>query len=133
MTTQTATPKPLTPYSGPSVSRANPMVRRLLEATFPEYHGRTIQLRAWDKPRRLENYWDGGSRSYWRLVRLSDGAIAEPTNDNPFQAVAHVEVDLPDGHVFVEHAYFCGKDMGIRIYGRLTALSAGESLRQLGA
>ena len=124
---------PLTAWSGPSLSRANPLVRALLQATFPDYGGRTIKLRAWTAPRRLENYWDGGTRSYWKLVRIADGAVAEPTNDNPFEAAAHAEVDLPDGCVFVEHAYFCGKDMGIRIYGRLTGLTAGPVLLQFGA
>lgn len=113
----------LTAWSGPKLSRAHPLVKRLLAATFPDYTGRTIGLRLWDKPRQLDNYWDGGSRSYWRLVRIADGAIAELDSDNPLEPSAHVLFDLPEGVLAVEHRYSCGRDEGIRIYGRASASS----------
>ena len=117
----------LTAFSGPRLSLANPLVKRLLAVTYPDYRGRKVELRAWVRPRQLENYWSGGTRSYWRLVRITDGAVMEPTNDNPFERAAHMEVDLPAGHLFVEHSYFCGKDMGIRIHGRV------DEVKQLAA
>jgi hypothetical protein len=75
--------------------KANPLVKRLLALTFPDYTGRKVELRTWTGPRVLDNYWDGGSRSWWRLVSVAAGTVAEPTNDNPFMADAHEKADLP--------------------------------------
>lgn len=118
MTHSDPTGTAITAYSGPRVSRTNPTIRRIVDATFPEYRGRNIQLRLWTGPRRLENYWDGGTRSYWRMIDTRTGRIGTPTNDNPFQADAHAEADLPEGWIAVEHCIFQGKDLGLRIYGR---------------
>jgi len=120
----------ITPYAGPRVSRANPMVARLLAATFPDYRGRKIELRSWDRPRTLENYWDGGTRSYWSMVEITTGRVGTPTNDNPFEPAAHDKWDLPSGWVAVEHIIFCGHDLGIRIYARaedLARVTAGPA------
>jgi hypothetical protein len=132
MTATAATP--ITAYSGPTVSRANPAIKRLLDATFPEYRGRKIQLRAWTRPMRLENYWDGGTRSYWAMIDTTTNRIGTPTNDNPFRADAHAEVDLPAGWIAVEHCIFQGHDLGIRIYARADAAPAmAAGLLALGA
>jgi len=111
---------PLGTWAGPRIPRSNPRVAALLAATFPDYNGRRIELRLWHGPRRLENYWDGGTRSYWKMIDTRAGRIGSPTNDNPFQPDAHAEFDLPDGWLAVEHCIFCGKDLGIRIYARET-------------
>jgi hypothetical protein len=108
----------LNDYSGEKLSRANPLVKRLLAATFPEYKGRKIKARLWTAPKRLENYWDGGSRSSYVAVRMNDGAISDFGTDNPSLRSAHDEVDLPEGVILVEHSFFCGTDMGITVWMR---------------
>ena len=120
---------PLGAWAGPRVSRVNPHVARILAATFPDYSGRRIELRLWTGPRRLENYWSGGTRSYWTMIDVA-GRSGRPTNDNPFHDDAHAEFDLPAGWLAVEHCIFCGKDLGIRIYARAAdaaALTSGPA------
>lgn len=108
----------LNDWSGEPLSRANPLVKRLIAATFPEYRGRKIKARLWRGPMRLENYWDGGTRSYYRAVRVTDGAVADFGTDNPFLASAHEPVDLPVGVILVEHTIFCGRDSGLTVWMR---------------
>lgn len=119
----------LNDYSGIALSRSNAMVKRIIAATFPEYNGRKIKARLWTAPRVLDNYWDGGSRSFYKAIRVEDGALADFGTDNPFHAVTHAPVDLPEGVLLVEHVIFCGKDLGLTVWAREAAsqplLSAG--------
>jgi hypothetical protein len=123
----------LSDYSGQKLSTASPLVKRVLAATFPEYRGRKVKARLWTGPRRLENYWDGGTRSYYVAIRIEDGAVADFGTDNPFVRSTHDPVDLPAGVLLVEHSIFCGKDMGITIWARHDALGAGITPRLIGA
>jgi hypothetical protein len=117
----------LSDYSGEKLSRANPVVKRLIAATFPEYKGRKIKARLWNGPMRLTNYWDGGTRSFYVAVRIEDGATSDFGTDNPFLRSAHDEVDLPDGVLLVEHSIFCGHDMGLTVWVKSPAqLPAGD-------
>jgi hypothetical protein len=106
----------LTDWSGEKVSKANPMVKRLLAATFPEWKGRKVKVCLWKGPQRLQNYWDGGSRSYYVAVRVTDGAVSNFGTDNPFVQSSHADVDLPSGVILVEHSIFMGKDSGVTIW-----------------
>lgn len=123
----------LSDYSGEKLSTANPMVKRVLAATFPEYRGRKVKARLWTRPMRLENYWDGGTRSYYVAIRVADGAVADFGTDNPFERSAHEPVDLPAGVLLVEHSIFCGKDMGITVWGRTESLGEGIAPKLLEA
>jgi hypothetical protein len=114
----------LSDYSGEKLSTANPLVKRLIATTFPEYRGRKVKARLWTKPMRLSNYWDGGTRSYYVAIRIADGAVADFGTDNPFERSAHEPVDLPAGVILVEHSYFCGKDMGLTVWARADAVEA---------
>lgn len=108
----------LNDWSGEKLSTANPLVKRVIAATFPEYRGRKVKAQYWRGPRRLENYWDGGTRSYYVAIRIEDGAVADFGTDNPFHQSAHEPVDLPSGVLLIEHVIFCGKDLGLRIWAR---------------
>ena len=121
----------LNDFSGLALRKSNPLVKKLLAATFPEYRGRKVKARLWTGPRRLENYWDGGTRSYYKAVRIVDGAIADFGTDNPFLASAHEPVDLPAGVLLVEHSYFCGTDTGITVWARTDTLDAGTPIAGL--
>lgn len=121
----------LNDYDGQKLSTANPLVKRVLAATFPEYRGRKVKARAWLRPQVLSNYWDGGTRSFYKAVRIEDGAIADFGTDNPFVRSTHEPVDLPAGVLLVEHVIFCGKDLGIVIWARTDALDAGITPKML--
>lgn len=119
----TLTPEALTralnDYPGVGLRMSNPLVKRLIAATFPEYRGRKVRLMLWTRPRQLMNYWSGGSRSDWRLIDPARG-FAAPSADmyNPFTKAAHEAFDLPAGVIAIEHDIFCGKDMGLYVYVR---------------
>jgi len=103
-----------------TLSRSNPDVKRLLAITFPEYRGRKIRLTITDRPMRLANYWDGGTRSYYKAVDLNTGRVADPSSatGNPFNGLAHVEFSIPPAVAVVEHIIFQGKDCGLEIHVR---------------
>jgi hypothetical protein len=115
----------LSDYSGETLSRANPMVKRVLAVAFPEYRGRKVKARLWTRPQRLQNYWDGGTRSFYVAIRIEDGAVCPFETSNPFERSTHEDVDLPAGVLLVEHSYFCGRDSGITIWARAEALGQG--------
>jgi hypothetical protein len=93
------------------------LVKKLAKVVYPEYNGRKfsaeIQSRYYPS-----DYWDGGSRNYMVAVDLKTGKIMEPSADakNPYNNLAHKEFNIPPGVGILEHSYFCGKDMGIRLY-----------------
>jgi hypothetical protein len=114
----------LTDWSGVAVSRTTPIIRRIVDATFPDYRGRKIKVRQWTGARQLDNYWSGGSRSYYVAIRVNDGAVSDFGTDNPFLASAHDKVDLPEGVILVERSIFCGKESGLTIWTHAPAAPA---------
>ena len=106
---------------------ANPMARETVKRfglrAYPGYKGRKFKLSVRDGGMNLSSYWDGGSRSYYQVIRLADNAsMAVPQNGTPFDGRANAAIDsieeqLPrPGFAVVEHSIFCGKDYGITLY-----------------
>lgn len=63
--------------------------------------------------------WGGGSRTTYRIVRVSDGAsIAGSDNMSAPWSDARTDkrVTLEPGIAVVSHSIFCGKDMGLTFY-----------------
>lgn len=93
-------------------------IRPLVEATFPEYRGRTFTIEFTDTVGFYDTNWSGGTRSTYRVVQMVGGAVRAlpqhfPPWDNPIEGQ---RVPLPEDVVVVEHAIFCGKDMGLHLY-----------------
>lgn len=94
-------------------------VRSILAVTFPEYHGKTFRLEYQDKyyP---ENYWDGGTKAYFKILEKNGDKtrLLEPGRifTNPFLGKANEPFEIQPNWVIVEHYYFCGRDIGIRLY-----------------
>jgi hypothetical protein len=102
----------------------DPAAQKLNAATF-RYSGRTFQARVHEHGgMSLTSYWDGGSKSNYRVVELATmKSIPIPENGSGFTAVdraygpAGLPLDLPAaGYAVVEHSIFCGKDTGITIH-----------------
>lgn len=94
-------------------------VKKLVRATFPDYRGRRFKLHVSDAPVNCASYWDGGSRSYFRFIKLD---TLEASAEVPAQSAFDRKIDgvecvlLPPGIVCVEHSIFMGKDNGITIH-----------------
>lgn len=65
------------------VSRANPAVKMLLAASYPEYRGRKIRVTPFVGPMRLDSYWDEGSRTYFVFVDISTGRSINVHSNHP--------------------------------------------------
>jgi hypothetical protein len=93
------------------------LVKKLSKVVYPEYNGRKFSAEV--KSRYfLSNYWDGGSRNYMVAIDLKTARIMEPSRGStiPFNSIANTCIDIPPGVGILEHSFFCGKDMGIRLY-----------------
>lgn len=61
-------------------------------------------------------HWVGGSRNTYRFVR-ADGQTAFLQTISPWDCPWEgKKMDLPPEILVVERVWFCGKDLGIRIY-----------------
>jgi hypothetical protein len=100
------------------VSINDPLIRRILKATYPAYRGRKIRIVPQRYPLNCKSYWEGGSRDYFAFVRLDTFAVASMPAQSAFDKdIRGAEsVTLPSGVICVEHSIFCGKDVGIRIH-----------------
>lgn len=109
------------------VSLSDPGIKQIVKSTYPEYRGRKVRLCTLPeggKVRFSDNYWDGGSRSYWAACRLDNGAAVSLESGSPYRDQHEGQlVEVPFGCVVVEHSIFCGKDAGLRIYVRAENLA----------
>lgn len=95
-------------------------VSAIVRASFPEWTGRKIRVKASESVRLHDLNWSGGTRSEYRACTL-DGSEIESKYDlnapapwnNQFEGA---KCDIPVGVAIVEHSYFCGKDSGLRIH-----------------
>lgn len=88
--------------------------KNMAKAAFPEYRGRKFRTRQ-SATYQMENYWDGGTRTYVKAVNLETGAIVAPESftTNPMNGGAHAQFAIPQGVALVEHSFFCGADCGL--------------------
>jgi len=101
-----------------AVSVSDPIIRRIVQATYPSYRGRKIRIVAQKYPLNCKSYWDGGSRDYFTFVRLDTFQTAPMPAQSAFDRdIRGAEsVTLPPGVICVEHSIFCGRDTGITIH-----------------
>jgi hypothetical protein len=92
---------------------------KLVAVCFPDYKGRKVTVEFTDKVHIHDTNWSGGTHSDWIVMRTTD---VRPIPEfapwaNPVEGkVANITPEF----LIVEHSYFCGKDMGIRIYAHPT-------------
>lgn len=63
-------------------------------------------------------FWDGGSKSEYRAVKLESGETAIlDVGSSPWTAIAEGKtVTLEPGFAIVEHSVFCGKEVLLTVY-----------------
>jgi hypothetical protein len=96
-------------------------LQRIFDATFPGYKGRTFSVQPMSDNHFdfTGGYWDGGSKSTYRVVRLdtlqtvSPRGLSTPSN---FGGPINPQATLPENTAVVEHAMFCGKDHGLTLH-----------------
>ena len=96
-----------------------PEVRRIANAAFPGYSGRTYKEQALDGPMSLESCWSGGSRDSFVLLNLDTlKTLPIPENGTPYAngGRTYKLEQLPEGAALVQHTIFCGKDLGVTIH-----------------
>jgi hypothetical protein len=100
------------------ISISDPIIKRIVKATYPSYRGRKIRIAPQRYPLNCKSYWDGGSRDYFAFMRLDTFAVAPMPAQSAFDRdIRGAEaVTLPPGVICVEHSIFCGKDTGITIH-----------------
>lgn len=91
-------------------------VRKFLDATFPEYRGRTFSVRFTDTFTFHDTNWGGGSKNDYVLVTI-DGQVKNVVPGVPWDnAIEGKTTVIPPSGMIVEHTIFCGHDLGIRFY-----------------
>lgn len=111
-------------------------VREILARTFPDYKGRSFELVVTETVY-LDPYGGGGTYSDYFLLDTESDRVApyKTPMGGPFaDKNAYQQLPLPKSAVLIEHARFCGKDMGIKFYispqndSRFAALAPKEAL-----
>ena len=108
-----------------------PEIRRILQATFPKYRKRDVVVEVFRGPRRMNSYWDGGSKEVFHLYRLDTGQVATVPDSHPFfdrrqdgSRCGILELrELPPNTVLVVGGTFCGKPATVHIYTRPDGLA----------
>jgi hypothetical protein len=102
------------------ISPKDEKVNRVIRAAFPDYNGNKCRVEFTESSVNMSSYWDGGTRSYFAIVRLSDCQVMSIPQQSAYdkQLRGVDSFDIPAGFVVVEHIIFCGKDMGLKIHAR---------------
>jgi hypothetical protein len=93
-------------------------VPAIIRSAFPNYHGRTYHARVTTQVVMDDAYWSGGTRSQYMGVNLRTGRVAPPSRGafGTWLDQREPTVQLEPGLAIVEHARFCGKDLGLIIH-----------------
>lgn len=103
------------------VAISNPLVSKLIAATFPEYTGRKVRVTVADFVSLGGNYWDGGTRYFKAFVGIDTLQARVLPSNHPIMergrlGARNEQVPLIPNAVMVEHTIFQGEDCGITLY-----------------
>jgi hypothetical protein len=91
-------------------------VRPIVQATFPNYRGRTFKIEFVESHTMYDTNWSGGTCRMYVALNF-DGQTARPRTGPPWANPAeNFTVKLSTDRLLVCRRYFCGKDFGITIY-----------------
>lgn len=96
----------------------HPDVIAIAKKAYPDYNGKKFSVVVASTVD-VRSYWEGGSKSTFVFVRFdnSTGTIEVPQQSAYDPKIAGADaVPLQPGMACVEHAIFCGKDVGCKIH-----------------
>lgn len=98
--------------------KPNDPVSAMMLKAFPDYKGKKFEARSAEAVTLLNAYWDGGSRTTYRGLKLDTGEVfpADPQIENPFRVPEAPTVALEPNKSIVAHVIFSGKDLGLRMF-----------------
>jgi hypothetical protein len=100
--------------SAVKVSKADPLVKRALKATFPNWKGRKVTVEPSDgRALHLDLNWSGGTRDEVKVIDFAHGRIGRVTVGAPWTHDGSLV--QPEGTILVIHTIFLGVDVGMRI------------------
>lgn len=97
-------------------TKSHPQLVKLAKYAYPDYTGRKFFLE-FKKSVNVgdDANWSGGTRCYYRFVRLRDGAQLGVPDFAPWARPENETADLPAGCACVTHYFFCGNDCGLTV------------------
>ena len=88
----------------------------MITKAFPGYRKRTAVWVQSDNVTLTGRYWDGGSKSDWRLLDEAREVVSvSGRHDFPFTA-PDIEIDLMDGTIAIDCGTYCGKQASAYLY-----------------
>jgi hypothetical protein len=92
-------------------------VKPIVQATFPNYRGRSFRVEFTETVTFHDTNWGGGSRNTYTAVKMSCGQVAPFPSFSPWDnPIEGKRTELPEDVVVVEHSIFCGQDLGLTFY-----------------
>lgn len=99
------------------VSRKDKIVKAVLEAAFPDYKGRKIEVIPTTSIRLVRTAWDdGGSKNHYVAVKRDMSKSELPFVEqwgNPYEGK---EIMLDTESIIACHIIYCGSDLGVEIF-----------------
>jgi hypothetical protein len=97
--------------------KSHPVVYSIARHVYPDYTGRRIFVDYSDTIDTGYNAnWSGGTRTFYKFIRLDNGAILNVPDFAPWKRPDNEVVKLPPGAACVTHAFFCGHEVGVTVY-----------------
>lgn len=91
--------------------------RPFIEAAGIEYSGRKFKVEFATHIHLHNLNWDGGSKNDYTALRMADVIASKVIERVPWANHAEgARVELKPGFLVIEHARYCGADLGITIY-----------------
>jgi hypothetical protein len=99
------------------LNASDPAARQITNVAF-NYSGRKFKACVVNAGHKftLNSMWDGGSRDYYAVVKLSTMESIDVSDMVGSYTREDKTLKLQAGFALVEHSFFCGKDAGITIY-----------------
>lgn len=92
-------------------------IKPVLDATFPNYKGRTFRVEFSERVTFHDTNWGGGSRNYYQVVSMGTGRAAGIPAPAPWiNPIEGKTVELTEDMVIACHTFSCGQDLGVTFY-----------------